>query len=482
MGIDVGSTNVKATVVALDGSRVRELAVVERSTAGLEAAELVDAALAAATEALAACPGPLLAIGVASMAETGALVDASGRASGPLIRWNRAGDPRARLALARDLDPSWLHARTGAPLTPKLPLLSWAELVRAGLPPRARWAFAADLIGAALTGRVATDHTLAGRSGAYRLPAPGEPLPPDWDAELLAALEVPRALLGGVLAAGEAIGVVDRGLPDAVGVPVYLAGHDHAVAARGAGAVGPDVVVHSLGTTEAVLALAADGVAVDRTAAGMQGISVVRSVDGDREGVLAGSPAGGALIADWRRRASAAGVDPDGLLAAPPPHGSALALPYPAGRQCPAPDPGAGYELLDADPNDPAAELAGILRGLAAHGAWMRDAVVDLTGSSPATRVVATGAPVRRNDRLAGLMAALAGRALSVVDLSAPVAAAAAAIAAERAGHLAPCAAPFRIAEPAPDSGAELRERFARALAASSAAPSTTASVIEGAS
>jgi xylulokinase len=481
MGIDVGSTNAKAAVVALDGAQVRELAVAERSTAGLDAAELVDAALAAAAEALAACPGPLAAIGVASMAETGALVDAHGRAGGPLIRWNRAGDPRPRLALARELDPGWLHARTGVPLTPKLPLLSWAELVRAGLPPRARWAFAADLIAAALTGRVATDHTLGGRSGGYRLPPPGEGLPPDWDAELLAALEVPRALLGEVLAPGEAVGVVDRGLPDAVGTPVYLAGHDHAVAARGAGAVGPDVIVHSLGTTEAVLALAGDGVAVDRAAAGAQGISVVRSAGGDREGVLAGSPAGGALIADWRRRAVAAGADPDALLAAPATNRAALALPYPAGRQCPAPDPGAGYVLLDADPNDPAAELDGILRGLATHGAWMRDTVAELTGSSPAARIVATGAPVRRNARLAGLMAALAGRPLPVVDLAAPVAAGAATIAAERGGHLDPCAAPLRIAEPVPEEGTELRARFARALAAS-AVPPTTASVIEGAS
>ena len=481
MGIDVGSTNAKAAVVALDGAQVRELAVAERSTAGLDAAELVDAALAAAAEALAACPGPLAAIGVASMAETGALVDAHGRAGGPLLRWNRAGDPRPRLFLARDLDPGWLHARTGAPLTPKLPLLSWAELVRAGLPPRARWAFAADLVAAALTGRVATDHTLAGRSGGYRLPAQGEPLPPDWYADLLATLEVPRSLLGEVLAPGEAVGVVDRGLPDAAGTLVYLAGHDHAVAARGAGAVRPDVIVHSLGTTEAVLALAADGVVVDRVDAGAQGISVVRGIDGDREGVLAGSPSGGALIADWRRRATAAGANPDALLAAPSPAGAALALPYPAGRQCPAPDPAAGYELLDADPSDPAAELAGIMRGLAAHGAWMRDSVVDLTGSSPAARIVATGAPVRRNDRLAGLMAALAGRPLPVVDLAAPVAAAAAAIAAEREGHLDPCAAPFRIAEPSPEEGTDLRARFARALAASTA-PWTTASVTEGAS
>src|SRR5690606_40503918 len=116
MGIDVGSSNVKAAIVALDGGRVRELAVARRSVTDLDAAGLVATALAVAADALAACAGPVALIGIASMAETGALVDASGRPGGPLIRWDRGGDAGARLALAGDLDPAWLHARTGAPL------------------------------------------------------------------------------------------------------------------------------------------------------------------------------------------------------------------------------------------------------------------------------------------------------------------------------------------------------------------------------
>ncbi len=481
LGIDIGSTNVKAAVVALDDGRVRELAVARRSTAGLDAAGLVDAALAAADAALAEAGTPVAAIGIASMAETGALVDPAGRPSGPLIRWDRHGDARARLALAGRLDPAELHARTGAPLVPKLPLLSWAELVRERIPAGARWAFAADLVAAALTGRVATDHTLAGRSGAYRLPAPGEPLPADWDGEPLDALAVPRALLGEVLAPGEPVGVVDRGLDAARGSTVRIAGHDHAVAARGAGAGEPGTIVHSLGTTEAVLALAAHGTAVDRLTAGQQGISVVRGVDGDREGVLAGSPAGGSLIADWRRRAAEAGADADALLADAPPHpGPALALPYPTGRQCPEPDPEARYLLREARPGDPADELTGILRGLAAHGAWMRDAVAALTGTPADARIVATGAPVRRNDRLAGLMASLVGGPLPVVDLDAPVATGAAALAAEREGLVARADAPLRVVPERDDGMPELRARFAAALAET--APQTApASVSEGA-
>ena len=170
-------------------------------------------------------------------------------------------------------------------------------------------------------------------------------------------------------------------LPAATGVPVHIGGHDHAVAAWVAG-VG-DRIVHSLGTTEAVIALARHP--VDRAAAGAQGISVVRAVDGVREGVLAGHPSAGALIADWSSRAGSRAKE---LLAAPAPAtpGPELALPYPRGRQSPAPDPHARYEVLGAEPEDLEGELSAILHGLAGQGAWMRGVVEELAGERVSIR------------------------------------------------------------------------------------------------
>ena len=257
---------------------------------------------------------------------------------------------------------------------------------------------------------------------------------------------------------------------------MHLAGHDHAVAAWLAGADQPRRVVHSLGTTEAVLALAAPHHPIDRERAGGEGISVTRAVDGVHEGVLAGDPAAGALIAQWRERVRGAGADPEVLLGLAPRHpGDALALPYPRGRQSPTPDPLARYELLDADPSDPAAELTGILRGLAAHGAWMREVVADLVGAGPQPEVAAIGTPVRANHRLAGLMASLAGGPIQVVDLAAPVASGAALLAAERAGLAARVHPPTRMVAPRDDGAPDLAARFAAAVAAS------TTTVPEGA-
>lgn len=463
LGLDVGSTHVKAAVVAVDGESVRELAVVERPVARRDASGLVAETLAAARDALGRAGVTAEVVGVASMAETGALVDADGAPHGPLLRWDRAADADDRLSHARALVAAELHAATGVPLTAKLPLLTWASLAADGLPADARWGFAADLVAAALTGVLATDHTLAGRSGALPLPPAGDPLNLDWDAGMLAAVGALATLPPPVRAPGEPVGATRDGILDGVrpGAPVHLAGHDHAVVARLAGLVGPGLAVHSLGTTEAVLALASSDAPIDRARAGREGVSVVRGVDGILEGALAGSPAAGRLVAAWRDRALAAGADPDALLAERGTHPGALALPYPSGRQCPRPDPVARLELRGAD--GPGGELAAILRGLAAHGAWMRSLVADLCGESE--RVVVAGTPVRANPRLAGLVAALAGRPVPIVDLDAPAATGAALLAAERAGLAPRVAPPVRVADPDDDGVPDLADRFAAALA-----------------
>src|SRR5690606_17939913 len=132
--------------------------------------------------------GPeLAAIGVASMAETGAVLDRAGDALTELIRWDSGHGSAGAAALAEDA--ATLFAATGGRVSPKMPLAGWSELRRQRPAIAARWhrwLGAADLVVHALTGAAVADHTLAGRTGGYLLPSEDAGLADHLDAALLA--------------------------------------------------------------------------------------------------------------------------------------------------------------------------------------------------------------------------------------------------------------------------------------------------------
>ena len=436
LGIDVGSTSTKSVVVRIDGVDAQVASVVVQPT-GHDSRSLVETAIEGARRAVERADiSSIDAIGVASMAETGGVVarDGSGR---PLIRWNRerAQNVDARRSL-ESLDALEIYRRTGVPLLAKTPLAVWRSLAAADsgwLGADDRWGFAADHVARALTGELLTDHTLAGRSAALPIDT-GDIVPTAWDEELLALAALTTDQLPRVEAPRDSVRPL-RHSPFSsarVGVPVVVAGHDHAVAAWMAGAREPGVVVHSLGTSEAVLgALDLDP---DRFELASTGISLTRTIDGDRLGLLAGSPTAGELIADWRERTSALGHHAEGMLEGlrrDEPLPPAIVVPYGRGRQCPQPDPDARRELV-GDIETPRDELWALLAGLAAHGRWMRSTL--LQHGARAERLVLVGEPARRNPVWAGLIAALAEHPVTILDSPAPVAAGAAVLAAVRAG------------------------------------------------
>jgi len=243
LGIDIGSTNTKVALVRC-GDEATELAVSSFPTPD-RPSDLVRRTLDAVSALLADAPEHPAAVGVASMAETGAPLDADGHELSPLIRWNRspaAATPGAQAAGILDgteiferIGPDAFFRRTGVPPLPKAPLAVWHALRRdePALWRRThRWAGVADLVVHALTGAFVTDHTLAGRTGAYPLPGEGEALPAGFDPDLLALVDLGPSRLSRVAQPGDAAGAVtakaSRRTGLAEGVPVYVAGHDHA--------------------------------------------------------------------------------------------------------------------------------------------------------------------------------------------------------------------------------------------------------------
>jgi sugar (pentulose or hexulose) kinase len=439
LGIDLGTTNTKVALVVLGASGAQVRAVASAPTP--EPAALKGVLLALVGEVLAGQPAPD-AVGIASMAETGVPLDGGGAPLGPWVRWNAHHAGAEADALAARLGWAELVAATGVRPSAKAPLATWAWL-RANRPDlwraTARWAGVADLAAFLLTGRLTTDHTLAGRTMAYRLPRGA--LPESFDAELLAEVGLRPEQLPSV--GGPAAGVTDAAFVHCglrAGTPVVVAGHDHAVGAYACGVREPGDVADSLGTAEAVMTVVAG--APDPVAVGRAGMSTVVTVGGRHRAVLAGSSSAGAVLEPWLGRGAAVFDD------LPPGPTGVLVLPYLQGRQTPAPDPDATFRIVGQEPSHGPAVLAkATLEGLCLHTRWMLAEQARLAG--PATTVYLFGGAVAANPAWTRIKARVLPTPLRIVPAVEPVATGAAIVAAVRSGHADP-PGPALAAEAAP--------------------------------
>ncbi|MET0932552.1 MAG: FGGY family carbohydrate kinase [Mycetocola sp.] len=437
IGIDIGSTNTKVALLGLaeEPGMPRELGIRSFRTPDAPA-EISRAVFAAIHGLISARPRPPVAVGVASMAESGVVLDAEDRPVGPLVRWTAAGTTAPLFDAIGASAVNDLSRATGVPATPKVPLATWHRLQHEE-PDRwrmlARWAGAADFVAFALTGSLATDHTLAGRTMAYRLPPPGDEPGQEFDHALLARAGLRPARMPRIVRPGDPVGVLLDHVAEATGLargtPVYLAGHDHAVAAWAAGVREDPDAADSLGTTEALVRVA--GNPIDRSAALAAGMSVTRTVAGDRECLLAGA-AGGAMVARWI--VAHPEKDADVLFRALEPEGpgDAFVLPYPRGRQTPRPDPTARERLIGT-PETAGGHLRAILVGLCLQLRWMEESQNQILGSAP-PRLTVVGGTAAHNAAWNRLKSRLVHTPLAVVGAHEPVASGAALYAAVRVG------------------------------------------------
>lgn len=405
LGLDAGTTQLKAGLFDESG---RAVALARRPMppahdagghAAYEPEALWQATCAVIGEALAGAPGrTVAAVGVASMAESGLLLDEAGRPCSPLLAWwdtapgaqaerlSRAAGPGQRLTVS-GIYPSfkcslakilWLQETTGVALH--------------GL----RWLGVAGYLAYRLCGVMGTDYSLAGRTGAFRLADAA------WDEAWLERLGLPAALFPPARPAGAPLGGVRAEAAAATGLaagtPVAIGGHDHLCAAFAAGAVEPGVVFDSMGTAETLLGAMAP--APLGAAHQASGLTFGRHTARDRFYWLGGlSTSGGALA--WLRDLLADGAplrheQVEALFAQSGDEpGALLFLPYLAGSGAPQPDPAArgAFIGLDAAHGRPAL-LRAVLEGTAYQMEAIRRAAERLLGA-PITRIVVAGGGAR---------------------------------------------------------------------------------------
>lgn len=253
-GLDLGSTGMKMLVTDEAGTEVAaaEVPTPWRSGPGgtteMDAPALLAAVRTLITTAAARAGGPVAAVAVSGMGETGVLIDARGAAVAPAFAWF---DPRGAAQAAAF--PAGIRerfaGRTGLPLGAQVSVAKLAHLRDQGLRLAGlRWLNLPEYVTAALGGSTACEYSLTSRTGLLDQDT-GRP----W-AEMLHELGVDETFLPPLVDGGTPLGTACGDVPENLtGAVLTVAGHDHLVAAEATGGLPADHYHVSLGTAEVLL-------------------------------------------------------------------------------------------------------------------------------------------------------------------------------------------------------------------------------------
>jgi sugar (pentulose or hexulose) kinase len=258
LALDIGTTHCKAGLFRPDGTAVRiakRATQTGRSPSGYsyyEPEALWQSVVANIKETIKNVPAAEIgAIGVASMAETGLLLDlGTGQPRTPFIPWFDTGATAQAQQLEAAGEALGAFRRSGIQPNFKCGLakILWLrEKLGADLK-EARWLGMADYVVYRLTGSCATDYSLAGRTYAFDIERK------QWDEAWLASFDVSAALFPEARPATVTAGQLRHGVAGelglAAGTPVSIAGHDHVCASFAGAALQPGQVFDSMGTAE----------------------------------------------------------------------------------------------------------------------------------------------------------------------------------------------------------------------------------------
>jgi sugar (pentulose or hexulose) kinase len=270
LGLDIGTTRVKAVVVDEDGA---EVAAADRTTpwhrtpdggAELEAAVLTalvrDVAGRAAARAVGATGDAVVAVGVTGMGEAGVLAGPDDEPLAPVRAWY---DQRADVGVVRaELGETAFHQAVGMRLDaqPSLPKLLRLRADHPAAASAIRFYSVPEWAVRGLGARPVSELSLASRTGLLDVVTARS-----WDGALFL---LGADLLNELVDAGDDVGTAagDGAPPELRGATLTVAGHDHQVAALAAGAASDGTLFDSLGTAEALLRFTAGP--VERAAVG----------------------------------------------------------------------------------------------------------------------------------------------------------------------------------------------------------------------
>ena len=264
LALDVGTTHLKAAAFTLEGhlyllERTKTKTVDLGEGRAIYHPEELWSEVAGLIKRLTARLSPddqIVSLAAASMAEAGLFIDAQGKPLTPIMVWYDARGKEVMEEWYSQVSPEQCFAITGLNYNYIYSLFKmlWIKENQPELYNQAaHWLCVPDFINYRLTGELATDYSIAGRTLLFDIKER------NWSKPLLDLAGLDGTLLPPVAPSGTCIGRITQeaaaqtGLPE--GIPVALGGHDHICGALAAGVVEPGRVLDSMGTSESVIAV-----------------------------------------------------------------------------------------------------------------------------------------------------------------------------------------------------------------------------------
>ncbi len=272
VGIDLGSTSLKAIVYDLEGNAV---ATGNRPTEQdhpspehpdwmvWQPESIWGGVVAALKDAVAQLDDPsrIKGVAVTGMGMDGVPMDEAGQCLYPFISWHDTRTAPQFDWWSKQISAEKTFSVGGNVLwafSTALRILWMREHEPEILPRTDKWVLIEDFINYRLCGRLATDYSMASCTLLF------DQRKLDWSDEMLGAAGIDRSLWCDAHPSGTVLGEVHdaaakaTGLP--AGIPVVLGGHDYLCGALPAGAFRPGVVLDVTGTWEVVLTATAQPV------------------------------------------------------------------------------------------------------------------------------------------------------------------------------------------------------------------------------
>jgi xylulokinase len=426
MGLDLGSTNLKAVIYEPDGRAVAQASAhlqthyPQAGWAYYDPAELWAQCCQVIREAISAVERTerIVSIAVSSFGEAGALLDERGNPTANMIAWF---DQRSRPQYERmvaEIDPDRLFAISGTTVQQIMtgPKLMWHRDQEADAWARAvLFLNTADYIACRLCGVAAQSRSLASRTGLNDLHNG------TWSDELLALVNLDRSLLAPMVDGGEPLGPVHADAQALTGLTaatlVAVGGHDHPCGALAAGAVRHGDFLDSMGTTECLF------IALEKP---------LTSVAMGRQGYTLGAHARGSYYAygglytagicyDWIKAIVAPDSDHEELLAAAravaPGSLGVTFIPHLRLSNTPYPDSQVRGAFIGLTTDvDPAVLVRAVLEGVAFEGRAGLEPLLSFAGLPAATDGIVVGGTAR-NRLLLEIKASVSRMTLHILEI-----------------------------------------------------------------